>query len=149
MHYRLPFSRIYDQKCFSTDLIIAKWRQFFSRQLWRNLNSQAGLYRTDFRSCPWTNISNSLHLFSHLPSLESKKDTKQDKYLTVFRIYRFYFSSCSKLRSLKTILPLLNDTKQYVCRRPPVSCSYGSFEHSTARRKVDIILFLCVFVQRA
>jgi len=38
----------------------------------------------------------------------------QGKYLTVFRIYRFHFSFCLKLRNLKVFLSLLNDTKQYV-----------------------------------
>jgi len=73
---RLPFTNIYEEKCLSADLSIAKWRHSFSRQIWWSWNSQAGLYRTDFPSCPWKNISNSLQFYSHLPSLESDLYTK-------------------------------------------------------------------------
>jgi len=55
------------------------------------------------------------------------------------------FSLCLKFRSMKKVLSLLKDTKQYVQQ------SHVHMEVSkkkTARRKVDIILFVGMFVQR-
>lgn len=86
---------------------------------------------------------------SHLISLAPMLYTKQGKNLKVFRTYRFHFSFGLKLKNLQTILSLLNDTKQYVYQIPTVTCFDGRFEHSTARQKVDNILFVGVFVHRA
>ena len=74
----------------------------------------------------------------------SELGTKQSKYLAVLGIHSFNFYIYLKLRSLHTIMSLLNDTKQHVCHRPSVtrSMTVSNTELHEANR---VWIFCCYF----